>query len=241
MKLSAILAIAITSAANAALEPQYFVQGFEISHEQSDVDFQGAYDDGARFVYIKSSEGLTADPSYSTHFAAANSTDLLRGAYHVVRPDINTWGREVQFLIHHGGQGYADGMTLPPMLKLGTDPDSDVEDCYGLSPTDIVGWLTSFADNYNFYESAIPFIYTSYDWWTRCCAGVNDPWADLYGLCPLALEAYGDEAGPVPEKWGNQTIWQNSDSYDFGGSSDLFMGDYEGLKSGFTRFFEPPA
>lgn len=46
---------ALTSAAPTAtsLEKRATVQGFDISHYQSNVDFQGAYNAGARFVIIK--------------------------------------------------------------------------------------------------------------------------------------------------------------------------------------------
>lgn len=47
------------------------VQGFDISHYQSSVNFAGAYAGGLRFVYIKATEGTTyQDPkvqSLSSH------------------------------------------------------------------------------------------------------------------------------------------------------------------------------
>ena len=56
MKLSTISVVAAAGVANAApkiLSRADSVQGFDISNYQSDVDFQGAYDSGARFVIIK--------------------------------------------------------------------------------------------------------------------------------------------------------------------------------------------
>lgn len=35
------------------IEKRATVQGFDLSHYQANVDFQGAYNDGARFVIIK--------------------------------------------------------------------------------------------------------------------------------------------------------------------------------------------
>lgn len=56
MKLSTVSVAAAAGVAQAA--PQILsrasgVDGFDISNYQSDVDYQGAYDSGARFVIIK--------------------------------------------------------------------------------------------------------------------------------------------------------------------------------------------
>jgi hypothetical protein len=56
MKLSTVSIAVAASVAHAA--PQLLsradgVQGFDISNYQADVDYQGAYDSGARFVIIK--------------------------------------------------------------------------------------------------------------------------------------------------------------------------------------------
>ena len=51
--LSLLLALGVASAAPTDLEKRATVQGFDISHYQATVDFQGAYNDGARFVIIK--------------------------------------------------------------------------------------------------------------------------------------------------------------------------------------------
>ena len=46
-------ALAAVSAAPTALEKRSTVQGFDISHYQGTVNFNGAYSSGARFVIIK--------------------------------------------------------------------------------------------------------------------------------------------------------------------------------------------
>jgi GH25 family lysozyme M1 (1,4-beta-N-acetylmuramidase) len=51
--ISAFLASTIITAAPAELQKSATVQGFDISHYQSSVNFKGAYDSGARFVIIK--------------------------------------------------------------------------------------------------------------------------------------------------------------------------------------------
>ena len=58
---SALLASALVSAAPtpATLQKRATVQGFDISHYQSNVNFQGAYNSGARFVIIKVGHSLS--------------------------------------------------------------------------------------------------------------------------------------------------------------------------------------
>ena len=46
----------------------------------------------------------------------------------------------------------------------------------------------------------------------------------------LVLARYGTSVGTIPGGWPYQTIWQNSDSYTYGGDSDIFNGDITGLK-----------
>ncbi|KAI0441802.1 glycoside hydrolase superfamily [Xylaria telfairii] len=59
------------------------VQGFDISHYQSSVNFASAYSAGARFVIIKATEGTTyIDPSFSSHYTGATNAGLIRGGYH---------------------------------------------------------------------------------------------------------------------------------------------------------------
>lgn len=57
------LFMSLTSAAPSNLEARATVEGFDISHYQSSVDFAGAYAAGLRFVLIKATEGTTyTDP-----------------------------------------------------------------------------------------------------------------------------------------------------------------------------------
>lgn len=54
------------SAAPAGLAVRDTVQGFDISHYQSSVDFTGAYNAGLRFVMIKATESTNyIDPKVS--------------------------------------------------------------------------------------------------------------------------------------------------------------------------------
>lgn len=62
-----IFALAATAFAVPHLKKRDSVYGFDVSHYQSSVDFDAAYNDGGlRFVYIKATEGTTyKDPMFS--------------------------------------------------------------------------------------------------------------------------------------------------------------------------------
>lgn len=69
MQLPTIIIVAAFSLANATptnVEKRATVQGFDISHYQGTVNFQGAYTSGARFVIIK--VGYSILPNQRTRF-----------------------------------------------------------------------------------------------------------------------------------------------------------------------------
>lgn len=54
--------LTFTYAAPANIEKRTTVQGFDISHYQGTINFQSAYDSGARFVIIKVSAQINMKP-----------------------------------------------------------------------------------------------------------------------------------------------------------------------------------
>jgi GH25 family lysozyme M1 (1,4-beta-N-acetylmuramidase) len=99
-------------------------------------------------------------------------------------------------------------------------------ECYGLSASDMVSWITDFVDTYHSSTGRYPMIYSTNDWWSTC-TGNSDAFSQN---CPLVLARYGDSAGTIPGGWPFQTIWQNADSYAYGGDSDIFNGSEDQLK-----------
>ena len=90
------------------------VYGFDISHYQSSVDFDAAYNDGGlRFVYIKATEGLTyRDPLFSDHYTGATDAGFIRGGYHFAHGDESA-SDQAEFFYENGGGWTDDGITLP--------------------------------------------------------------------------------------------------------------------------------
>nr|QNJ46245.1 GH25 muramidase [Paracremonium inflatum] len=201
------------------------VLGFDISHYQATVDFNAAKDAGARFVIIKATEGTTyKDPAFSKHYTGATKAGLIRGGYHFAQPASSSGAAQATFFLAHGGGWSSDGITLPGMLDLEYNPSGST--CYGLSQSSMVQWISDFIDTYHSKTGRYPLIYTSTSWW-KTCTGNSSKFA---ANCPLVVARYSSSVGELPAGWTYYTIWQNSDSYKYGGDSDIFNGDESQLQ-----------
>ncbi|RMZ91191.1 hypothetical protein DV736_g1586, partial [Chaetothyriales sp. CBS 134916] len=210
----------VASVAALASIAQASVAGFDISHYQTSVDFKSAYNSGARFVMIKATEGTTyTDPSFSSHYEGATQAGFIRGGYHFAEPAASSGAAQAKYFIAHGGGWTSDGITLPGMLDLEYNPSGS--DCYGLSASAIVSWISDFIETYNSAEGVYPLIYTSTSWWTECTGNS----AAFGSKSPLVVARYASSVGELPAGWSYYTIWQYNDSYEYGGDSDSFNGD----------------
>ena len=87
-------------------------------------------------------------------------------------------------------------------------------------------FLVQFSDRYHSKTARYPMIYTNPSWWKEC-TGNSAAFKDTN---PLVLARWASAVGAIPGGWAAQTIWQNSDSYEFGGDSDFFNGSEEELR-----------
>lgn len=238
--------IAIASCASLVGMVQAQVQGFDISHYQATVDFGAAYSSGARFVIIKvisqvhsgktsdqvqqltlnlyqATEGTTfVDPAFEDHYTAATDAGFIRGGYHFAHPESSSGDVQAQFFIAHGGGWSADCTTLPGMLDLESTSSGE---CSNLSASAIVTWIGDFSGSYHASTGRYPMLYTSPSWWVDC-TGNSTAFA---ATSPLVLAHWSSSVGPIPGGWPSQTIWQNADTYTYGGDADVFNGDLAAL------------
>ncbi|KAI1751120.1 glycoside hydrolase family 25 protein [Xylaria castorea] len=194
------------------------VQGFDISHYQSSVNFAAAYSAGARFVIIKATEGTTyIDPSFSSHYSDATNAGFVRGGYHFAHLDTSSGATQANYFLAHGGSWSGDGITLPGML--------DLEGSCALSASATVAWIKDFSDTYHSKTGVYPLLYTNPSWWSSCTGNSNA----FVNTNPLVLARYSSSAGTPPGGWPYYTIWQYNDAYTYGGDSDSFNGDMAAL------------
>ncbi|KAH8645624.1 glycoside hydrolase family 25 protein [Xylariales sp. PMI_506] len=197
------------------------VQGFDISNYEPTVDFTAAYNSGARFVIIKATEGTDyIDATFSQHWQGATAAGFVRGAYHYAHPETTSGAAQAKTFIGHGGGWTTDGKTLPGMLDLEGS-------CSNLTVSQMVTWISDFSETYHVVTGRYPMLYTSPSWW-QTCTGDSTAFSQTNAL---VLAHWSTTVGALPGGWSAQTIWQNADTYAYGGDSDIFNGDEDALNN----------
>jgi lysozyme len=202
--------------------------GLDVSHWQGTINWANVKSLGAKFAYIKATEGTSyRDPNFSTNYLQAYNQGIIRGAYHYGRPDTSGGKAQADFFASHGGAWSRDGLTLPGVLDMEWGTASQGGDCYGLSQSGMVSWILAFSDEYHAKTTRWPVIYTSTSWWSLCTGNRGD----FSSTNPLFVARYASTVGPMPYNWSYQTIWQYADSGTFPGDQDRFNGDYSRVQA----------
>ncbi len=199
----------------------YPVTGVDVSHWQGKVNWPAVVAGGAKFAYLKATDGINfVDPTFVSNYRTAKSVGLYAGAYHFARPDKSTGAAQADYLIARALY-VNDGRTLPPMLDLewpaaGT---SSPYPCYGMTPAQLVAWTHQFVDRIRLRTGRVTTIYTNTSWWKRCLANNAG-----FGANPLFIASYTASPPPLPAGWAGWTIWQYADHGTLPGDQDVFNG-----------------
>jgi GH25 family lysozyme M1 (1,4-beta-N-acetylmuramidase) len=215
-------AVLPTTLGRAAGLPGYAVAGVDVSHWQGAISWTGVAAGGAKFSYVKATEGVNfTDPNFAANYQGAKSVGLYAGAYHFARPDTAGGAAQADYLLAHAGY-VADGRTLPPMLDLEWPPggSSSPYPCYGLTPAQLVAWTHAFVDRIRARTGRPTTIYTNTRWWQLCLA--NDAG---FGSNPLFVASYSSTPPTLPAGWNAWTIWQYADHGALPGDQDVFNGN----------------
>src|SRR5687767_1107948 len=103
----------------ARLRPEGSVPGMDVSSHQGDVDWAGAWADGARFAYVKATEGTGyRNPHFAQQYNGSYDVGMIRGAYHFALPDRSDGAAQADFFAANGGGWSRDGKTLPGAVDL---------------------------------------------------------------------------------------------------------------------------
>jgi len=201
------------------------VLGMDVSAYQPDVDWNSAYKNGARFAYIKATEGTNyISDRFAGQYSGATKAGFVRGAYHFALPDESNGATQAKFLVSHGGGWSEDGITLPPALDIEYNPYGPT--CYDLSTAEMVTWIKSFSDTVKALTGRYPVIYSTLDWWTKCTGN-----SGAFGNTnPLWIASYSSRVKELPQAWGFYTFWQFSDHGTLPGDQDYFNGDENALR-----------
>lgn len=207
-----------------AAPPGPGLTGVDVSGHQGAVDWAAARDGGARFAYVKATEGseMTSDQFRDQYFGASRN-GLLHGAYHFARPDRSSGAVQANYFLDHGGRWAADPRVLPGALDIERNPYG--EPCYGLDPQALSAWIAEFNATYRARTGHFPLLYTTTNWWNRC-TGANP---DFARSNPLWIARYGPGTGPLPAGWREHALWQFADKGPLPGDQNSFNGALEQL------------
>jgi GH25 family lysozyme M1 (1,4-beta-N-acetylmuramidase) len=200
--------------------------GLDVSSHQGNVDWPGVAAKGARFAYVKATEGTTyRNPYFAQQYNGSYQAGLIRGAYHFALPDVSDGVTQANFFVDHGGGWSPDGRTLPPALDIEYNPYGAT--CYGLSAPAMVAWIKAFSDQVHARTRRWPTIYTSTNWWSACTGNLGD----FSSTNPLWIARYAASPDPLPFKWDFHTFWQYDDGGVFPGDQDYFNGTFDRLQA----------
>ncbi|WP_079198229.1 lysozyme [Streptomyces sp. CB03911] len=201
-------------------------KGMDVSSYQGNVAWSTAAANGARFAYVKATEGTTyTNPYFTQQYNGSYNAGLIRGAYHFALPDVSGGAAQANWFVGHGGGWSGDGKTLPPALDIEYNPYGAT--CYGLSQSAMVNWIRDFSNTVHSRTGRYPTIYTTTNWWSTC-TGNN---AGFGATNPLWVARYASSVGTLPAGWSYQTIWQYADSGTLPGDQNWFNGAYDRLQA----------
>jgi GH25 family lysozyme M1 (1,4-beta-N-acetylmuramidase) len=201
------------------------VNGMDVSGWQGNVNWSGAWANGARFAYVKATEGTNyTNPYFAQQYNGSYNVGMIRGAYHFALPNVSSGTTQANYFVDHGGGWSHDGKTLPGTLDIEYNPYGAT--CYGLSATAMVSWIRAFSDQYHARTSRWPVIYTTTNWWSTCTGNRGD----FSSTNPLWIARYASTVGTLPYNWSIYTFWQYASSGVYPGDQDIFNGAYDRLQ-----------
>lgn len=219
--------------------PTFGVQGLDVSGHQTSVNWQHQWNMGARFAYVKASEGnYYTNPSFNSQYSGSRQVGMVRGAYHFAIPNWSSGADQARYFVQNGGGWTADGYTMPPVLDFEFNPYEGRtingfyfgNTCYDMTPSQLVSWVRDFGQTVKSMTGRLPVIYTNTSWWNYCTGNPTG-----FGDYPLWVAAYPssptNDAGPVPASWSSYSIWQYSSTGPFAGDSNVWNGDISSLRA----------
>jgi uncharacterized protein with LGFP repeats len=218
-----------------AWQPAWGISGVDVSAYQTSLDWGSMYGQGVRFAYVKASEGnYYTNSLFSSQYFGSQSAGMIRGAYHFAIPNWSSGADQARYFVSNGGGWTPDGITLPPVLDIEYNPYAGQtingvymgNTCYSMSPAQMVGWINDFSNTVLSLTGRRPMVYSTSDWWGSCTGN-----SAAFSNNPLWIAAYNTSGpGTLPASWGNFSVWQYSSSGPFPGDSNVWNGDYSGLK-----------
>lgn len=171
---------------------EYAVQGIDVSHHQSRIDWSALPAQGIHFAYIKATEGEDmVDSLFAVNWCGAQDVGIRRGAYHFFRPNTPVLDQVLNYI----REVDIEPGDLPPVL--------DVETLDGASEAELVkgvrAWLTLVEIHYR----TRPILYSNQKFY-------NQYLADDFSDYPVWVARYSEQV-PELQAFRNWHFWQYGD------------------------------
>ena len=129
---------------------KYEVHGIDVSHYQSNIDWEAVAQEDISFAFVKAGEGITiSDSLFARNWKELKRVGIIRGAYHFFRPEVSASKQAYSFIKNVK----LESGDLPPVL--------DVEVTGKLSKKELVKsineWIVIIEKEYK----AKPILYTN--------------------------------------------------------------------------------
>jgi GH25 family lysozyme M1 (1,4-beta-N-acetylmuramidase) len=159
--------------------------------------------------------GYYANPYYVGDAQAATAAGMYVSAYHFANPFNSGGAAQADLAAQYAGQAQntagtdykVGGMYLPLMLDLEYNPYVPADggnECYGLTPSAMVSWISGFVAEATTDTGAAPIIYTPAAWWNLCTGSSTAFSSEL-----LWIPSYSTSApSTLPAGWSTWSFWQ---------------------------------
>jgi GH25 family lysozyme M1 (1,4-beta-N-acetylmuramidase) len=187
------------------------VQGVDVSSRQHPlgkaINWADVARDGYKFAFIKVTEGsYYVNPYYRSDSKKAQAAGLFMAPYIFAIPNYSGGALQADYGLDAAGYT-PGGAIMTPLLDLEDDPyitQDGTNDCYGLTPAQMVGWIKAFVTEIHRRTSHLPAFYTSAAWWDECTKDSKAFTAD-----PLWIADPNKTSAPkLPKAWSTWTYWQ---------------------------------
>jgi GH25 family lysozyme M1 (1,4-beta-N-acetylmuramidase) len=210
------------------------VNGIDVSSAQDPINWTNVATDNPnyqfQFAAIKATEGDTyTNSSYASDAKAATAAGMYVAPYAFAdldNPTANgTAVQQADYAVQHAaisGTSYTvGGHYLPLMLDLEYDPYASTE-CWGLSTSAMVTWVSDFVTEETKLTGVAPIIYTPQAWWDTCTGN-----STKFGNDVLWVPSYSaGSPGTLPAGWNTWNMWQYTSSGAVNGISGAVDLDY---------------
>ncbi len=194
------------------------LHGIDIADYQhpngASIDWAKVAQAGIQFAAIKATEGAYYKNPYAlSDLAHAKAAGLSVMAYVFAIPNGNGSTanpvKQADYLLRYLAK--AGGPVPAIMLDIEYDPYTSTDhtnECYGLSKSAMVTWITRFDAELRARTGRDPVIYTPPPWWQKCTGGAAN-----FRHVPVWIPDYSSGSHPIRAPgWNNWAFWQYTSS-----------------------------